>query len=542
MASSRGPYRFLLIPGRHHVLTRFQARYFAQVLAGQVPDRRGQPIPFVDGAELIWAVTSANHANTRRNPIPANRREVAIELFSQQERFRSLVVPIVDVAPTDRFAEITLKAVTAQTGDSLVLMPANCVVATSTPSVIALYEALGFPIASIELDHPEKPLRAWDVLMLLARGDPAWREHAHPATQDVFDRYGLAEQVDRVMSDPLVSAEGSLTETRNYSVYAAAFEAAAQRKWSQARPFIRPGRIVDVGCATGAMLELAAREPELAESDLYGIEVARHLYEECVHKKAQGAFANPNTFFYQRNILAGPIFPPSSIDTTLTFALTHEVYSYGGGQAALERFARTIFDQTAPGGVWINSDVCGPDAGEQTVRLVFHEGGLSTEPRDLGALPRERVRPYLDGLSPARRFRQFAQDFPRNANAPFAWTAQDDRTVELPLRHAMEFLSKYWYTDNWLSESHEQFCALSWSDWIRLITAAGFRVDDRSRAWRNDWLVEHVFKSAGHLTDERGGALDWPVTHLLLVASRPVASYGEPQHPTSGTDRSGDQP
>jgi hypothetical protein len=111
-------------------------------------------------AEVVWAVTSANHANTRRNPIPANRREVAIELFSLREGLRSLVVPVLDVASTERFAEITLKAVTAATGESLVLSPADCVVATSTPSVIAMYEDLGFAIAPLELDHSDKPLRA----------------------------------------------------------------------------------------------------------------------------------------------------------------------------------------------------------------------------------------------------------------------------------------------------------------------------------------------------------------------------------------------
>jgi hypothetical protein len=478
---------------------------------------------FANGAELIWAVTSANHANTRRNPIPANRREVAIELFSLEERFRSFVVPVVDVAPTDRFAEITLKAVTAAAGERPSLTPENCVVATSTPSVIAMYEELGFAIAPIELNHPDKPPRAWDVLMLLASGDPSWRQHAHPATQDVLDRYGLAEHVERVMSDPLVSAEGSLTETRNYSVYAAAFEAAAQRKWAQARPFVRPGRIVDVGCASGAMLEMAAQAPELAESDLYGIEVDRHLYEECVHKKAQGVFANPNTFFYQRNILAGPVFPASSIDTTLTFALTHEIYGYGGGQDALERFVATLFDHTAPAGVWLNSDVCGPDSRERVVRLVFQEPGLAVEARDLTALQPAEVGPYLDSLSPAGRFQQFALDFQRNAKTPFTFAVLDDRTVELSLGNAMEFLTKYRYTENWLSESHEQFCALSWSDWVRLVTGAGFRVDDRSGPWRNEWLVDHTFKPVGRLLDKSGAELDWPVTHVLLVASRSPA-------------------
>jgi hypothetical protein len=88
----------------------------------------------------------------------------------------------------------------------------------------------------------------------------------------------------------------------------------------------------------------------------------------------------------------------------------------------------------------------------------------------------------------------------------------------------MEFLSKYTYTENWLSETHEQFCGLSWSDWVRLVRAAGFQVDGRSGPWRNEWLVENVFDSACRLTDDRGAEMAWPVTHLLLVASRSPAS------------------
>src|ERR1700732_2842795 len=188
MTVSPTPYRYVLIPGRHHVLTQFQAIYLADLLRGRLRDSQGGNLTFAADAEVVWAGTSANHANTRRNPIPANRREVAIELFSLREGLRSLVVPVLDVATTDRFAEITLKAVTAATGEGLVLTPAHCVVATSTPSVIAMYDELGFLIAPIELNHPDKPLRAWEVLMLLASGDASWRQHAHPSTQDVFDR------------------------------------------------------------------------------------------------------------------------------------------------------------------------------------------------------------------------------------------------------------------------------------------------------------------------------------------------------------------
>ena len=147
--------RYLLFPGRHHLLTRFQAGYLRELAS--------------DGACTVWAVTSANHQNTQRNPVPFHRREAAIERFSVMEALPSLVVPVFDTAPTDRFAEVTLKNVTASLG--LDLDPGNTVVACSTPEVADLYRRLGFPIAGVEADRDPEPERPWDVLLRLAARD-----------------------------------------------------------------------------------------------------------------------------------------------------------------------------------------------------------------------------------------------------------------------------------------------------------------------------------------------------------------------------------
>jgi len=512
---------YVLIPGRHHLLTRFQAVYLRDLVGGRLRDIDDETVGFSAEPTLVWAVTSANHQNTRRNPVPANRREAAIELFSSREGFRSLVVPIFDTRPTERFAEITLKAIAAGAG-GLSLDPANCVVAVSTPAVIEMYQSLGFRIAPLEQDHSESPLRAWQVLELCAAGDPAWRQHAHEATIDVFDRYSLAAQVAMVLGDPVVGQEGSLTETRNYRAYAASFEASAERKWKQARPYVVPGRIVDVGCATGAVLELASRDPGLQESDLFGIEVSQHLFEECVHKKSQGLFGNPNTFFFQRNILSGKVFADKSINTSLTFALTHEIISYAGGVDALKRLAAALYVQASPAGVWINSDVCGPEGGDQEVVLHFKEPGVDHPPRNLERLPSGDAKSYLDNLTPAARFPQFAEDFRRLAHVPFAFSPVNAKSVRLSLSDAMEFMTKFSYTDSWLSECHERFCTLAWPDWVSLVQSPGFEIDPRSGSWRNEWLVQNIFRPTAELTTLGGDVIQWPTTHMFLVAIRPL--------------------
>ena len=514
--------RYVLLPGRHHLLTRFQATALRDLVEGRAVDRDGDAIAVDDPLTVVWAVTSANHAGTRRNPVAAHRREAAIERFSADEGLRSLVVWVFDTAPTDRFADVTLANVEAATG--LVLTPADTVVACSTPQVIALYAELGFRIAPFELDHPDAPERPWDVLERLVAGDRTWRGLAAPATVDLYDRYGLESYIRTVCNDPIIDDEGGLTDTRDYRTYMRSFEAAADRKWALVGPHVVPGRVVDVGCATGGLLELAARDPRLHESDLYGIEIARHLYEECVHKKAQGVFANPNTFFLQRNVLAGPVFRDRSVDTTITMALTHEVFSYGDGERSVRALADVLFSQTAPGGVWINSDVCGPDDPDRAVVLHLRrdDGVDADEARDLDGLSTVEVNAHVASLSTRARFLQFAQDFRHYAGVAFAYQDRPDGSFACTLADAMEFLSKKDYADNWQSECHERFCGLDTAGWFALVEAAGFLVDPASRGIRNDWLVEHRFAPVARLEAPDGTPLGWPVTHVLLVARRPL--------------------
>ncbi|WP_294944907.1 class I SAM-dependent methyltransferase [uncultured Microbacterium sp.] len=511
----------IIVPGRHHLLTRFQAAYLGELLAGRGRDENGEPIAVADGAVVVWAVTSANHSATRRNPFPGHRREAAIEILAHVERMPSIVVPVVDVAPTPRFAEITLKEIGYATAQGVIPAPETAIIATSTPQVADMYRARGYRIAPMEREHPDTPRTPWQLLDELMAGSDDWRADAHPASLDIVDRYGLAAQAREIAADPVIGDEGGLTPTRDYRTYSRAFEDAAERKWAQARPWIVPGRIVDLGCATGAMLELASQEPALAESDLIGVEIAPELFAACEHKKSEGAFANPNTFFYRRNILAGRLFRDRSIATTLSFALTHEIYSYGEGMPSLRAFASAIADHTVPGGVWINSDVCGPADPDRIVRLRMRGGDVTTPARELTG-SNDEVAASLDALPVGSRVAQFAQDFRALSGAAWEYEVRDERTIELRLADAMEFLETVSYTRNWLSEMHEQFCALSWADWRELVASVGLEIDERSGPWRNDWLVENRFAPAASLLGLDDEPLDWPDTHMLLVARRPL--------------------
>ncbi len=528
--------RYVLLPGRHHLLTRTQAHYLHEVLQGRTRATGGRPVAPSADAVVVWAVTSANHQNTRRNPVPYARREAAIERFSLLEDVPSVVVPVVDARPTPRFAHVTLTAVEVATAGRVLLTPDDTVVACSTPAVAAMYADLGFDVVEVEEDRavfPEPPLRPWDVLDRLVADDAGWRDLAHPASVSVLERYALDQHVRTVSSDPVVGDEGTLTDTREYSTYQRSFEDASGRKWEQVAPYVRPGRIVDIGCASGGLLVEAGKDPRLHESDLIGVEVARHLFAEAQHRQAQKGFPNPSTWVYQRNILAdGPaVFPARSIDTTLTVALTHEISSYGAGVPDLERLARRVLEHTVPGGVWVNSDVAGPDEPDRPVLLTLstadgeNPGTVRTE---LADLPAGEAHDHVARLSTRARLDQFVHDFALHAAPGFAVEQVADdpvagtSTVRCTLARAMEFLTRKDYTDNWVSECHERFTDMNLASWRALLEGVGFELDPATRSWRNDWIVEHRIDPVASLTDLDGAPLPWPATHVLVVARRPV--------------------
>ena len=290
------------------------------------------------------------------------------------------------------------------------------------------------------------------------------------------------------------------------------------------RAHVRPGRIVDIGCGAGAVLELADREPALRESDLIGVEVARHLYEECVHKKAQGVFRNPNVFFYRRNVLGGAVLPARSVDTTLTFALTHEIWSYGSQRASLRR-VRPGASSTTPCPAASGSTATSAARTAATGRCCCaarDDGANPASPRsDLAELPRDEVSAYVAGLSTRARLDQFAVDF----RVPVRLRgASATATVAAGARRAMDFLTRKDYTDNWLSETQEQFCGLEFADWKALLTDVGFELDPASRhhAATTGSSSNRLAPVAVAAPTSDGTPLDWPVTHILFVARRPL--------------------
>lgn len=528
----------ILFPGRHHLLSDFQFKYLYRLIQAGLhdePDVNGAPLEMEAAVhQVIFAVTSANHSNTRRNPVPFHLRAMALAEFARGLNAPTFVYGIDDVGHLDNFADYTLKKIRHESNGTLDLHPGNTLVACSSP-VMEMYEAAGFRVLPVELQDRSTGSLAtfspWELVEMVAAKPKTWHQdreivtHMHPASYRVWVQYGLGEQVGRLFSDDMIGADGDLTETRDYNSYVREMDDIAALKFRETAPYLRPGRIGDIGCATGSWIQLACREPRLQESDFFGIEVALHLYRICLQRKENGEFPSPYVFFAQKNAVTELCFAANSMNTIHTSSLTHEIASYGD-QADLLQFISNRYAELAPGGVWVNRDVVGPADGDRPclLRLNADDGrntDWSAEIEERAALAR-----YLDGLSTAALFQRFARDF-RAAEGEvfdFSWVEKGGvQYAALSLRNAMEFISKKDYHSNWRSEMHERFCFWSYADWVEALETAGFRIDPNSHAYTNNWLVANRYRGKADLYVEEAGELvayAYPDTHVLIFAEK----------------------
>ena len=528
----------ILLPGRHHILTDFQFKYLYRLVQSGLKDAldvNGAPLSMDEAVDsIIFAVTSSNHSNTRRNPIPFYLRAMALLDFSQELDVPCYVFPIDDVGHLDDFAGYTLKKIQHESDGRFKLGPENTIVACSTP-VLEMYERLGFQVLPVELaDRSDWSLVSkspWDLVEEVAASQgplqflPDIFSHLHQASFLIWSNYGLADRVRKLFSDDMIGADGDLTESRDYNSYVREMDEIAEMKYRETAPFLKPGRIGDIGCAVGTWIRLAAADERFRESDFIGIEVAFQLYRICLQRKENGDFPNPFVFFAQKNAVTGLCFEERSMNTIHTSSLTHEIESYGG-RADLLAFIRNRFRELAPGGVWVNRDVVGPDVPDREVYLRLNgedgeNGDWEGEFED-----RDELAAYLGRLSTRALFRRFVRDFRREEG--YAWDVEEVEVdgvayVRSKLGQAMEFISKKDYHSNWMSEMHETFCYWSFGDWKRELEAAGFRVAASSHSYTNQWLVENRYRGKADLftlTEGKLEPLDYPVTHMMLVGER----------------------
>lgn len=493
------------------MLTAFQFQYlFRLVHTGLANvtsiDGNGVAPAGVDG--IVFAVTSSNHHGTRRNPLTFADRAQIIHEFGRDLSVPVYAFAVEDVGYREDFAAYTVKTVNHRADNLFELTTDNTLVACSTP-VGKLYSRLGYQVFGAEAVHPanELAVQPWDLIEAIAssddwHADPWILDRIHPGAYRFLRTYRLGRHIRTVLNDPIVGEDGDLTETRDYGSYVRQMDENAGMKWQEVAASVQSGRIGDIGCAVGSWLRAASYDSRLQDSDLYGIEVTRALFQVCEQRKDNNEFGTPNIWFAQKNAVTGLVFMPDSMDTIHTGSLTHEVESYGSHEDLLA-FIENRFRELKRGGVWINRDVVGPPDRDRPVLLWAENGSGEGSARNL--------------------FLRFAADFRRAEGYELPY---DERRIDgetwfaLRAEDAAEFMLTKDYTDNWQSEMHERFCYWSYADWTAALTEVGFRIRPESRAYTNPWIVENRWQGSVRWTDEHGNPLPWPPTNMVVVAAK----------------------
>lgn len=527
---------YILFPGRHHLLTQFQFDYLNEAIRkplNQTHDINGLAVGSSEKIDaVIFAVTSSNHSNTRRNPLPFYIRALALEEFGKQLSVPCFIYGIDDIGNVKEFSEYTIKRIKHDSEGQFDLTPDNTLVVCSTP-VLEMYEQAGFKILPAELIDRKiwshSTALPWDVVEEISTNnawhtDTAIQSTMHPASFDVWKKYRLGSKVQLLFRDTMISEDGDITTTRDYNTYVRQMDEIAVLKFQDTAPHVKPGRIGDIGCAVGSWIKLACEDDRFRESDFYGIEVARHLFDLCQQRKHNGEFKNPFVFFSQRNAVTGLVFDKNSMNTIHTSSLTHEIESYGSRQDLLS-FIKNRFDELAPGGVWVNRDVVGPENKDQLVLMKLNDTDGRNDDVDKTFNSREELAAYLRGLSTLGKFKRFVQDFRKKEGYSLSYetvTSKGTMYFKLKLRDACEFMSRKDYVDNWESEMHETFCFWDFEEWKVNLKAAGFSIAVNSNAYTNDWIVNNRIIGKVELFKADGSTekIPYPVTNIIMIAAK----------------------
>ncbi len=542
---------YVLFPGRHLINTTFQADYL-RTLASRIPSAIPQLInngnvPRNPVSEILFLLTSANQDNSRYNPIPFHIRAIGVDRFARELcselGFKYRIFGIPHYGHTDNFAAFTLKEIVEQSEGAVRPNPGNCIVLCSTPEVINLYAKLGFAIAPAEKTvAPKTILSPIDIVRRIAEcgeawpEDPAIRSNLSQATRTLFQDFPeIPRRVTRIYRDPLTNEQGSLTESRNYNTYARGMNSIIEFKYSEIRTGILPGRIVDEGCADGALLAAVSRE--FPDSDLLGIDISAEFAHRFQERQRSGEFGGAYVHFFLRNLL-DRIFEEASIDTTICNSTLHELWSYADGEETVRKYLSMKFQQLRPGGHLVIRDVVGPEDPQIPVLLECCSTDGKTIPTSELASISDRKDSWLMTLSTASRFRLFVRDFLPQRKRPNLEAVEAPSSApgtfifETDLKTAAEFLSKKDYTDNWSSEMHEEFCFWSFPKWKQVLKEIGFIVlenpnqpEKGSRCYTNPWIVENRYKGRVRILKKKNddvNEIPFPPTHMVIVAKKPI--------------------
>jgi nicotinamide mononucleotide adenylyltransferase/ubiquinone/menaquinone biosynthesis C-methylase UbiE len=455
-----------LLVGRFHAVTAGQSAWLESLSSAPV-DR------------LVCVVTSANHAGTRRNPLPVATREELLRpaLARSQKPFD--VVRIDDVPESSSWVEYVCQAVNHSL--QVKLEPRHTQLYSANRDVCGLFEAKGFTVIAPQVQG----LTPHELVQRIIEQRP-WQGFASPETQVVYSRPGVVETLRSFFGQTLVNDDGELGHQRDFASYGAQMDASLLQKLADMARWVKPGCIVDKGCGTGqVMVELSRLFPT---SRLVGVDLSREFLRRC----DENTYATQEVDLVFGNVTEVAV-PPGAASTVVFSSVMHEVHSYNGYQTRfIDQALRSACTELQLGGHVIIRD------------------GLSPPPAVW----------QLELLTPAAQtaFARFAAEFRHGQGAPF--TQLGPHRVQLTSHLANEFICKKDYQANWHIEVNEEFGALTLDGWQEALRRTGFE-PLHLQSVVNPWIVKHRYEGQVRLFDTAGVPLAWPATNGVVIGRKP---------------------
>jgi SAM-dependent methyltransferase len=267
------------------------------------------------------------------------------------------------------------------------------------------------------------------------------------------------------------------------------------------------GRVADMGMGSGTGSEaLAALYPGL---DVVGVDVSPQMVELAGER-----YDHPNLSFVLGDI-AKPVFAVGSLDGILDSSVLHHVTSFNGydREAAADAVAAQV-PQLRPHGVLIIRDFVDPGPGEVFLDVPADDGDDSDDPL---------------ACSTASLLLRFSREFRSLHEQPGFELLQVEggdtlpegwRRYRMALTHAVEFVLRKDYREDWVSEVQEEYTYATQAKFEAWFAGHGLRVL-ASTPIRNPWIVRHRFRGKFVLRDvDTGEPLEDPATNYVIVGER----------------------
>lgn len=460
----------LLLVGRWNAVTRDQETVLKKILQDYTPGR------------TFFVITGADQAGTKRYPLSADERAEILKLLAPRLCRNWEIYRVTDVPDGSKWVEHVQASIATESKGRQRIDPGTTVVVSGNAEVLQAFEAALY--TAIRQDFAGATPS--DLIGAMVSGR-SWRALANDITTKIYESRAIEDRIRKIYSDIQLTDDGELTPARDFAVYVRGMDASLAQKVADLSPHVRPGRILDKGCGSGALLaELSKQFPT---SQFFGMELSRELL-----RLADGRhYPNQNVTIVKGNAIQ-PHFS-GTLDTVIFSSVVHEIYSYANYDRDVVRMALA------------------------NTRVELRRGGALLI-RDGVRPPPQRVWMRCDGTTEAR-FRRFAKEF-KDKGIKFEEREYLKRLYFLlPSHEANEFISKKDYAENWTAEVREEFGVWTLEEWRKELESAGYKVV-QAKSYLNPWIAENRYKNKVWIYKDAitvpGDEIPWFDTTMVLVA------------------------